>query len=137
MTIDRSKTISWTNSRGIAQSVEITCYVDDMMAHVAAHLTAGSQKMSADAKLEKVSNVPGAVSKIGPLMLTPENHAKVEAAINEMCATPGYAEAVAAHQKRARLMREWDDLYNEGDRSGYNPYRASATFGNSTVGGDR
>ncbi len=42
MTIDRSKTISWTNSRGIAQSVEITCYVDDMMAHVAADLTAAT-----------------------------------------------------------------------------------------------
>lgn len=117
-----SRNIEWKNSKGIPMKVVVKrdtivpTHHDDWGGEITGSPSTSftyeaygnGEKYGGIATHEAVHGIPGAVSKVGNVLLTPENHERVSSALREMQQHPAYQYQLKVEERARKLHDEME-----------------------------
>jgi hypothetical protein len=117
-----SRNIEWKNSKGIPMKVVVKrdtivpTHHDDWGGEITGSPSTlftyeaygNGEKYGGIATHEAVHGIPGAVSKVGNVLLTPENHERVSSALREMQQHPAYQYQLKVEERARKLHDEME-----------------------------
>jgi hypothetical protein len=115
-----TQTIEWKNSKGVPMKIEVVRTIEGQSGRIGFNVYANGQKQpGATRGLEPHGGTPGAVARVGNVLLNSENHERVQSAIKELSNHP-VIQAINERKESAFAQRmaptEGEKLKAENER---------------------